>query len=252
MSNEAITWALAQPVKHSTAKFVLVVMANHADKDLIAFPSVASLVDATSQDRKTVLENLKRLIALGYLQDTGMRKGSTCQVIVYRLKSPENGTAEGNNTGNGTVPKFPRNSTEIPYKESQISVETVPKTGHGNQRKPKETKGNQNKAIELPYWLPEDLWKDWVDYRKSIKAGLSEKAAVLCIAKLSSLRDAGNDPKSVIEQSIMSGKWTGLFEIKPQARGSPNGYESARDKARRETIEGLTGKKQNDQRTIDV
>ncbi|MGZ3235769.1 MAG: hypothetical protein ACXU8A_00165 [Burkholderiaceae bacterium] len=35
-------------------------------------------------------------------------------------------------------------------------------------------------------------------------------------------------------------------------RGSPQGYESAREKSRRETIEGLTGRKQNDNRTIDI
>jgi uncharacterized protein YdaU (DUF1376 family) len=38
-----------------------------------------------------------------------------------------------------------------------------------------------------------------------------------------------------------------------QARALPNGYESTRDKARRETIEGLTGRKRgDDNRTIDI
>jgi uncharacterized protein YdaU (DUF1376 family) len=66
----------------------------------------------------------------------------------------------------------------------------------------------------LPDWLPERIWDDWVAHRKSIRAKLTPRAAVLCIEKLAELRGAGNDPVAVIEQSIMSGKWTGLFPLK--------------------------------------
>lgn len=138
MSNEAINWAFAQPIKHSTAKFVLVAMANHAsDGDWLAWPSVVSLTEATGQDRKTVLENLKRLTAMGHISDTGARKGSTKQVPVYRLNrdpKPVEQSQKRDDSENGTVPKFPDNSTVFPKEQSQNSVETVPKTGHGTIR----------------------------------------------------------------------------------------------------------------------
>lgn len=83
------------------------------------------------------------------------------------------------------------------------------------------TKPNGLENLSLPAWMSPELWGEWVQYRTSIKAKLTPKAAELCIGKLEQLRGEGNDPRAVIEQSIMSGKWTGLFPIKQQARGSP-------------------------------
>lgn len=228
MSNEAITWALGQKVDRSSAKFVLVAMANIASAtDMTCYPSIQYLSDATCQDRKTVVENLKRLRDSGHIIDTGARKGSTGQVPVYRLNDTENGTVKCNDTETGTVPETDSNSTVFPHKEARFSPLTDPKTGHGYLNTPKDTKGIPKKReqvapVDLPDWLPMDAWKNWVTYRKGIKAPLTDHMTKLCIAKLSSLRDAGNDPVAVIDQSIMSGKWTGLFEIKsPQARASP-------------------------------
>ena len=168
MSNEAINWAFAQPIKHSTAKFVLVAMANHAgDGDWLAWPSVVSLTEATGQDRKTVLENLKRLTAMGYISDTGSRKGATKQVPVYRLnRNPEpiEQSQKRDESENGTVPKFPDNSTDFPHKESQNSVETVPKTGHGTIKEPStEPSGNHQVVLrKSPDVTGSRLPADWM------------------------------------------------------------------------------------------
>jgi len=86
VSVEAITWALKQPVKQSSAKFVLVVLANCAHRETsFAFPSAAYIAEATSQDRKTVLANLRRLVEWGFIEDTKERRGTTRQIVVYRL-----------------------------------------------------------------------------------------------------------------------------------------------------------------------
>jgi len=86
MSVEAITWALNLRLDRSSTKFVLVAMANCANSDMTCYPSVAYLADATSQNQKTVGENIRRLKEMGLIQDTGKRKGSTKQVVVYHLK----------------------------------------------------------------------------------------------------------------------------------------------------------------------
>lgn len=231
MSNEAITWALSQPVKHSTAKFVLLVMANRADDEMVCWPSTADLAEQTAQDRKTVQENIRRLREWGYIEDTGERKGATKQVIVYRLKTPENGLVKQaqkrGSSANETGPKFPTNRPEIPYKEAQISPLTGPKTGHGTQRNPKETTGNPNKREQaittiLPAWIPLDAWNGFLGMRKAIKKPITPDAIPLAIKKLESLTAAGNDARAVLEQSTMN-CWQGLFEVKPdQARASPS------------------------------
>lgn len=124
MSVEAITWALRQPITHSSAKFVLVVLANCASgATQEAYPSIAYLAEATGQDRKTVVANLARLLEWGLIEDTGERRGTTRQIIVYRvLSGPDlfaTGAEKRNRSENGTVPKtagkspvFSGNSTE--------------------------------------------------------------------------------------------------------------------------------------------
>lgn len=148
MSVEAVAWALKQPVKHSSAKFVLVALANCANgHSFECWPSVAYLCEATAQNRKTVIGNIGRLIEDGYIKDTGDRKGRTGGIKTYRLNtgashekdvrsSPKNGTAKQsqkrNSTENGTVPKTDGSSTENGH-------EAVPKTGHGTVSEPEGT-----------------------------------------------------------------------------------------------------------------
>lgn len=127
MSVEAISWALEQPMRHSTAKFVLVVLANCAHgESMVAFPSIAYLVTATGQDRKTVLANLRRLMESGLITDTGERRGATKQVIVYQLNkthcAPVEQSQKRNGSKNGTVPKTDGNSPVFPRKESHFSA----------------------------------------------------------------------------------------------------------------------------------
>lgn len=199
MSYEAVSWAMAQNVGKSSTKFVLVAMAEHVngkDAGMLCFPSVQALCSMTEQDRKTVMDNLQRLREMGFIEDTGARRGITGQVPVYRLKSPENGTVKaaqemptvapnsteiptgnstknGTSTENGTVPVFQHNSTEIPTEQSRFSLETVPKTGHGTRKEPgrnKERNKEQNACASIP-GVPDQLFSDYMAVRKAKKAG---------------------------------------------------------------------------------
>ncbi|MHB1750968.1 MAG: hypothetical protein ACYCR3_12740 [Acidithiobacillus sp.] len=71
-------------------------------------------------------------------------------------------------------------------------------------------------AIALPDWLSRDAWEQYVDFRFEIKNPLTLRARDLSIKKLSELREEGNDPVAVIEQSILNG-WKGLFALKNQS-----------------------------------
>lgn len=167
MSNEAITWSLRVqvPKGHSSAKHVLFVMANQANGDpargvpVLSWASIAYIVDATSQDRKTVISNIAKLREWGLIEDTGQRVGRTKQVIVYALnigpdllsslpveefrnRCRSTGRRAGQEAGSngpniGTVPKS---------EPSQYSAETVPilvgkgpNIGTRNPRNPKGT-----------------------------------------------------------------------------------------------------------------
>lgn len=254
MSFKAVEWALAQHVDRSSAKFVLVAMAscvNVKTEEMVCFPSTAHLCAITSQDRKTVLANMRVLQDLGYIVPTGKRAGRTGQITIFMLNTPafgatpersnlpsnstETGTVsnEGNSTEigtveesqkrnsteNGTVPFFPSNSAVFSIKESQISFERVPKTGHGTSKeqgkepvrnKKEKSVGFNPASVELPDWLPIELWAMWVKYRAQSKKPVTEDAARLQIGKLAKFRSQGHDVRLVIEAVIENG-WQGLF-----------------------------------------
>lgn len=179
MSVEAITWALQQPVKQSSAKFVLVALANCSDAvDGIAWPSVAYLCEATSQDRKTVMANLKRLIETGYIKDSGERKGNTKSVVVYQLCSSKNGTPMQSQKRDyiepEAVPVFPTSSPVFPHKQSQNSPEAVPKTVHGTVRNRNRTVNEEKTALLAQ--LPASLVADFLQIRKAKKLPLTQTA----------------------------------------------------------------------------
>ena len=209
MSNEAINWAFAQDVPKSSAKFVLVAMANLAGADMTCWPSMQYLQNATGQDRKTVLESTRRLREAGFVVDTGERKGVTKGVVVYRLSDPKNGTAsevQGDEEGaaesvgssaengiakqsqkrsgseNGVVPFFPGSSPVFPVKQSQISLEAVPKTGHRTikepSRNPKDTTEKSADRVDLLVGVSPQVIADYLQVRKAKRAGALTATAV--------------------------------------------------------------------------
>lgn len=250
MSVEAISWAFQQSVPHSSAKFVLVAMANHADQDMRCWPSSVHLCSQTAQDRKTVQANLQRLRDWGYIVDTGERRGATKQVPVYQLKQPENGPVKApksmpdvvdNAPENGPVkearnrdgltgetgPNFPHNRPVFPRKQAQISPQTGPKTGHGTIRNHQEPSRNHKPAaraaIELPDWLPLDAWSGYIEMRKAKKKAPTDRALRLVLVELASFRDAGHDVGAILDKSTVEG-WTGVYPPKTQLRQA-NGHD---------------------------
>jgi len=230
MTIEAITWALAQQVERSSAKFVLVAMANCANHDMTCWPSTAYLSAATCQDRKTVLENIKRLKEAGFISDLGERKGQTGQIVVYKLDSPENGTVKEsrkrNSPENGTVPKTDAKSPVFPRKESRFSVETVPKTGHGTVKEPlKEPSGNQKRKYAPPSVAPSvlveagfswDVADEFIAHKARMKAPLTARAWA------DHVRESQKAGWSAVEaaEKVMAKSWKG-FEAKYVANEKP-------------------------------
>lgn len=210
MSNEAINWALEQPVSKSSAKFVLVAMANLAGPEMTCWPSYKHLTTATAQDVKTVQAGLRRLREEGFITDTGDRKGITGQVIVYRLNTPEFGGVQplpktpeiptktpetGGLSETAKTPVFPGNTPKFPGKDPQISLETPPKTGDGHHKdtlKTPKTPKDGGDRLDLLADVSPQVLADYLKVRKAKRAGSltvtaiaglrreAEKAGVSC------------------------------------------------------------------------
>jgi hypothetical protein len=188
-------------------------MCNYADEFGICYPSVAALGSDTAQDRKTVIANIHSLVAGGYLKDTGERRGQTRQVIVYQLVglNESNSNVLGTGSKNGTVPKFPVNSTVFPAKQSQ-KRDTDPSWNHqGTVRRPDE-------VVELHESLPRESWEDWLTHRRERRWSMSPRALK---PQLKLLAKFDTDTQREIIETSMQAGWQGLFapKGKPRANG---------------------------------
>lgn len=121
---DRLRWAWSQKTGRASSKSVLVALAEHANKDLLAWPSIAHLVELTEANRKTIINALSHLQESGFISDSGVRKGITGQVIAYKVHADQEKSTE---SGTGvTVPKAELflhnnnpNSTDFTRKESQ-------------------------------------------------------------------------------------------------------------------------------------
>ncbi|TGV09430.1 hypothetical protein E4695_04760 [Alcaligenaceae bacterium 429] len=108
--------------------------------------------------------------------------------------------------------------------------------------------------MELPDWLPVELWEKWDRYRKKVSGKKwTMDAKELSVDTLGKLRAAGNDITKVVNQSIERG-WTGLFELKDQPKAAPSSGKFNASEAMRRRREGRGGEQEpvEDENVIDV
>jgi hypothetical protein len=73
-------------------------------------------------------------------------------------------------------------------------------------------------SVTLPDWMPLDAWDGFCKMRGKT---FTPHAKQLAIKTLDGFRNAGFNPREVLEQSIMNG-WKGLFEPKPKGNRNEN------------------------------
>jgi len=141
MSVDAIRWAFLQQTGKSSAKAVLIALADRAGDEHLCWPSVERLCLDTELNRKTVISSIQHLIENGFIKDAGERRGSTGRVKVYQLlgvSDRERVRAIVNSSKNGTIKKHQIDSHKIgPKTEPLNSTEngTIPKTEPFNSPK---------------------------------------------------------------------------------------------------------------------
>lgn len=118
MSVELVNLSHKQKSLTAPEHSILNVLAYRANDDHECWPSVASLRESTSLDRKTILKSLANLIEKNLIHKTGQMMGKTKSTPVYKvnLSSPKNGTASKISSPNFSD-SSPKNGTS---KQSQI------------------------------------------------------------------------------------------------------------------------------------
>ena len=87
-------------------------------------------------------------------------------------------------------------------------------------------KKGKSKGFELPDWVEKDMWLEFKKYRKEINAPVTTTGEKLLLADLKKLVDSGENQTDVINQSIKSGKWKGLFAVKRDFKQENTGSHS--------------------------
>jgi uncharacterized protein YdaU (DUF1376 family) len=182
------------------------------------------LAGARTQDERQAVE-----VVLGEffaLTDDGYRNKRAdeeiAKVEAKKDKAAASAKARWNATAKPSQCETDANAMRPHSERNANAMLTSHQTPDTNQEQ--EQKG-RSAPVELPDWLPADVWADWHGYRNSRK-GWTNKARALSLRTLTTLWQAGHDPRRVVEQSIERG-WTGLFPmVGNAARASPQASQS--------------------------
>ena len=119
MSVQAISWALAQQVRPSGAKLLLIAIANYANDSNAAWPSKATLAKDTCMSKQAVLRHLRDLQAQGLVTIEERKLGNTnlSSVIWLRMEGSGQRTEvehDGMVDDGGRQPELPTRQPELP------------------------------------------------------------------------------------------------------------------------------------------
>lgn len=247
MSLDATRWAWMQVVRSSSAKLVLLSIADRADERHTAYPSIDRLHQDTELDRKTVMSAVEHLEKNGFLvADRGNGRRTTYQLLGVdgrekaqderrsqarkdRKTSPENGTGTKSGTGteNGTgpvpnpvpVPDSAPVPNPVPRPVPILVLEPVPNLGHEPTKEPTSNRPRGERAPAgldfsiLPQDLDPSLLDDFLKMRRNNKCPVCTQTTVKGLAReLEAGRAQGLSPDTMIRVAIEK-NWRGL---KPQ------------------------------------
>ena len=115
---------------------------------------------------------------------------------------------------------------------------------------------NSEEPIKIPSWLNSKDWNDFLSFRESIRAPMTDIAKVRAIEELDRLRAEGHDPSRVIGQSIVNG-WKGLFPVNrskdSQGQGSPQKpktFDEIRRENNRQAFEAFLAAHQKEESNV--
>ena len=128
MSIEALNCAFKADIKKSSLKFILVAMADYANEEGEAYPSIQTLNNKTSLNRKTIIAGLMQLETLGYLKNTGKKVGRTNSISVWQITGPGEQSQKGDSLvsspKNGTS-SSPKNGTAKQSQKRDIEPSVI-------------------------------------------------------------------------------------------------------------------------------
>jgi hypothetical protein len=152
---------------------------------------------------------LAELESAGVLSQT--RKG----VIYSRRMVKDHSRSE---KGRKSIARRWKQESENQYENDQPnrSPDRIPITQKPEARSQKEREDKPLSERALPDWLPREEWRGFEVMRRKIKKPMTDRAAAMALRKLGELRDKGENPAAVLDQSTMH-CWQDLYPIRERA-----------------------------------
>jgi len=236
----------------STEKMVLMCLCDHANEEGTCWPSVARIGRKTSKSERTVQAALKWLREAGYFTVERQRGPTPLyRLDAHRIRASANpappqssrrapanpapepsgnpqdsdsarGVDDGD-AGEGRAACAASSSSSSSSSEepalTMTSYSRPPETDVENAAEPPpldppsgRRRGRAQPGFALPGWVPAEPWDAFVEMRRETGHKLTGRAKRLAIAELERLRDAGEDPGAVLDQSTLKA-WRGLFAV---------------------------------------
>lgn len=179
-------WALDKTIK-SELGLLLIISSLTAEKGY-CFASNAYFANLFDIDEVSVSRKLSKLQSKNYITIEYEKRGAEIVSRKIRLtKMLSDGLQKSQSTVNKNV------------KDNITSINI--------------TSNKNKKDFELPIYIAKERWEEWVKFRKQLKKPLTDLSIQKQIKFLGECQAKGQNPNSIIEQSIQNG-WTGLFELK--------------------------------------
>ena len=211
----ALVWDSPIPPR---LRLVALALADMADDDGRCWPSVPTLCRKTLQSERTVQGSLRELVEHAALRREERKGRSTIYHLTPAAFAPPQllppTPADSAPPPPQLLPPTPADSAPRIVKEPSLEPSRNRQTTTGA----KAAKQNGH-TYTPPEWVPLDAWNGWIEARKKKNNAPTDRAKALAVLELDKLRQQGNDPETVLNQSTVRG-WAGLFHVKPSS--SPN------------------------------
>jgi Helix-turn-helix domain len=209
-----------------TRKFLLLVLATYADRDGgKCFPGILKL----SADCGLHPRSIQKVIA--WLRDNGFLevecKGGPGRTNVYTILTPQmTPPGERDELQRASCPEAHQMTPhggrdgDARWKAHNLSIPTKRPTN----------KGAPSALFVLPAWVPVEAWERFAEMRRQKRKAMSDTVKTLVVQKLAKLRDDGDSPAEVLDQSTRS-NWVDVWSLKRDHSPITGGYRNGRSTA---------------------